>query len=229
MNTEKGRPSIGRFLRQRLAEGDRPGSVAFRARQRRWSSFMGTFPDLSDMRVLDLGGTVSFWATATATTRPAELTLINPYPGDGPALEWAEVVVADACRPPLEVRSRRYDLVYSNSTIEHVGGHARREEFAEVASEMAPHMWVQTPYRYFPVEPHFMFPLLQHLPLTIRTEAARRWPLSPAGFPTDFDDARDELMTIELLSIAEMASYFPDASIRLERMLGLPKSIIAVR
>lgn len=227
MSKEQGRSSIGRFLRLRLADGDRRGSVAFRARQRRWSSLMETFPDLSDMRVLDLGGTRSFWATAT--TRPAELTLINPFPGEGPNLDWAAVVLADACRPPHEVRTRRYDLVYSNSTIEHVGGHARREEFAKVASEMAPHMWVQTPYRYFPVEPHFMFPLLQHLPLTVRTEAARRWPLSPPGFPTDFEGARDELMTIELLSIAEMASYFPEASIRLERMLALPKSIIAVR
>ncbi len=44
-------------------------------------------------------------------------------------------------------------------------------------------LWVQTPYRYFPIEPHWIFPGFQFLPLSARTEISRRWPLGNPPFP----------------------------------------------
>jgi hypothetical protein len=218
---------VRRKFRSLLADPERPGSMANRARTARWQRLLDTFPDLADMSVLDLGGTTWYWSTAPV--RPASLTLLNP-PGWAPdVLPWAEVVPGDACGPPPEIRARRFDLVYSNSTLEHVGGHYRRQQFAEVTRTQAPQAWVQTPYRYFPVEPHFLIPGFQQLPLSIRVRLATVWPLTPSTFPTDRIAIRDELMEVELLSVTEMRSYFPDAQIMYERAAGLIKSIIAVR
>lgn len=214
-----------RSLRTLVADPTRPGSLAARARAKRWDTFESTFPRLADMSVIDLGGTVDFWASVP--TRPANLTLINPVAAPDPRLDWAEVITGDACVPPEALSGRTFDLVYSNSTIEHVGGHARRQLFADVVDRLGDHMWIQTPYRYFPIEPHFVFPWFQHLPLAARVQVAARWPLMPPHFPSDPGEIRDEVMSIELLSVTDMEDYFPMAEIIYERVAGLVKSLIA--
>lgn len=217
---------VARRVRALIADPNRPGSLSARARRRRWATLTEAFPELSSMSVLDLGGTVEFWADAAI--RPAKLTLLNPGIPDASPLPWAEALRGDACDPPAAIGTRSFDLVYSNSTIEHVGGHARRRLFADTVHRLGSHLWVQTPYRYFPIEPHFVFPWFQHLPVSARTAIATRWPLSPPQFPTDRVSAREEVMSIELLSITEMRDYFPEAELRLERSGGLVKSLIAV-
>ena len=54
-----------------------------------------------------------------------------------------EVVQGDACAGGFG----KFDLVFSNSVLEHLGGHGRRRQFADVVHESAPEWWVQTPYR----------------------------------------------------------------------------------
>ena len=214
-------------VRDRFADPTLPGSFAFRARARRWDRFATLFPDLADMSVIDLGGTAAFWQEVPV--RPSHLTLVNPAATPDPSIGWAEVVIGDACDPPASVTGRTFDLAYSNSTIEHVGGHQRRRLFADVVQRLGRHLWVQTPYRYFPIEPHFVFPLFQHLPVAARTSAMAHWPLRPSDFPTDKAQIREEVMGIDLLSISDMRSYFPDMDLEYERVLGVVKSLIAVR
>ena len=88
-----------------------------------------------------------------------------------------KAVVGDACSLPAELRGERFDLVYSNSVLEHVGGHDRRLAFAASVHELGDAHWIQTPYRYFPVEPHWLCPGLQLLPVRARAEVTLRWPL----------------------------------------------------
>ena len=87
------------------------------------------------------------------------------------------MVSGDACRPPDRVRNESYDLVFSNSLIEHVGGFANRQLCADFIRSKADRHWVQTPYRYFPIEPHWLFPGFQFLPLNARVAITRRWKL----------------------------------------------------
>ncbi len=202
--------------------GSGPGSVSGKRRLRRWDLVKKTFPDLSDMSVLDLGGTGESWKTAGL--RPRRLVLLNPY--EAGAADGAEVVVGDACDPPESIRRQHFDLVFSNSVIEHVGGHAKRLAFADTARSLADRLWVQTPYRYFPVEPHFVAPGLQFLPLALRARALMAWPISEVG---SIEEAIARLQNVELLSRTEMAAYFPDCSLVVERFGGVPKSLIAVR
>jgi hypothetical protein len=211
-------------LRSRFV--DAPGSFAARARLRRWHWFAESFPDLSSMSVIDLGGTAAAWLRAPV--KPAQVHIVNVQEPPAALPPWVKAEVADACALPAAILKHRYDLVFSNAVIEHVGGHVRRRMFADAVHRLAERHWIQTPYRYFPVEPHFLFPAFQHLPVAIRTAILRRWPLLHT--PTsDLTAARDIVLDVELLSITEVKHYFPTSEIRFERLGGLVKSVIAVK
>jgi hypothetical protein len=205
---------------------DSPDSLGAAFRRRRWERIKAEFPDIESMRVLDLGGRAQTWVTAPV--RPAHVVVVNledPTP-DLPA--WAEMHRADACRLPSEIADRDYDLVFSNSVMEHLGGHANRRAFAETVQAVAPRHYVQTPYRYFPIEPHWLFPGFQFLPVSTRGAISRRWPLvhTPSS---DRVVAIDTVMDVELLSITQMRSYFPGSDMVFERVGPLVKSIAAVK
>ena len=183
------------------------------------------FPQLPEMRVLDLGGVPEFWATAPI--RPRHVTLVNlrPHPSEH---DWIENRQGDACRLPEDLLADRFDLVVSNSVIEHLGGHARRRRFARVVRRAAPHHWVQTPYRYFPIEPHWVFPGQQFLPTVAKAVISRHWPMSHVR-SADWRKAVATALSVELLTVTELRHYFADSEIVRERFLGLTKSIIATR
>lgn len=206
-----------------------PGSVGARARAERWRVVNELFPALADLRVVDLGGTAESWLRAPV--QPKHVTVVNlTEPGE--PTSWITTVLADACDPYEAIEqatgSTSFDLVFSNSLLEHVGGHARRVEVAKAARSLAPRYWVQTPYRYFPMEPHWLFPGMQFLPAAARARIAASWPLAHSGAGT-LEQARSQVLWTELLSVTELRSYFPDARIIHERFGGLTKSLVATK
>ena len=208
---------------------DSPTSLGGRARARRWEMFMQAFPDIEKLRVLDLGGTINFWRNVP--TKPAHVTLINLSDNHEPTDKEIAAVSGDACRASEVLAESNirpeFDLVFSNSLIEHVGGHSKRLELAEQVNKLAPRNWIQTPYRYFPIEPHWVFPAMQFLPVACRTQIALRWPLG--GRAETKEAARQNVLWTELLSVTDMREYFPQSVILHERIFGLTKSLIAIR
>ena len=185
---------------------------------------MSRFPDIGEMRVLDLGGTTSHWDHAPV--RPASVTILNLMPQESSDPDRV-IVQGDVCRiPEVVVRAGPYDLVYSNSVIEHVGGHARRVEMADSVRSMGSHHWVQTPNRYFPIEPHWTFPGFQFLPARWRAELVPRWPMSWAK--PDGREALEAVLNTELIGRTEMGFLFPDSTIESEKLGFMVKSLIAV-
>lgn len=208
-------------LRDLLVNTDR--SVGEHMRRRRWEAVLRTFPQWASLRVLDLGGTPRFWQRAPI--RPASVTAINLQPADdGPGVQ---AMVGDACEADKMLPGEHFDLVFSNSLLEHLGGHAQRRKFADVVARMGDMYWVQTPYRYFPIEPHWLFPGLQFLPVSARASVAQRWPL---GFTYGWEAAavKEEVQSTELVSATEMRSYFPHGTLYWERVGGIPKSMVMV-
>ncbi len=175
------------------------------------------------MSVVDLGGTERSWDPCPV--RPGRLVLVNTP--SAKAIDRQNVVEGDACDPALLV-GETFDLVYSNSVIEHVGGHWRRQRFADTVHRLADHHWIQTPYRYFPVEPHWVFPGFQFLSPSAKVYVMSHWPL---GNYSDHDATPSEalaaVVAIELVSKAEMRHYFSGSDLLVERLYGLPKSLIA--
>jgi hypothetical protein len=212
-------------LRDVLVDG--PASAGQRLRARRWDWFRAEFPGIEAMSVIDLGGTVEAWLRAPV--QPGSVHVVNLEPDSATCLPpWIRADTADACALPDRVTSHGYDLVFSNSVLEHVGGHAQRARFAETVHKLATLHWVQTPYRYFPVEPHWLFPGFQFLPLAVRAQVSQRWPLMHTRSASK-NEALAAAMWVELLSRAELTYLFPASVIRPERFAGITKSLIAIK
>jgi hypothetical protein len=211
-------------LRFRLVDGQ--DSWGERRRVRRSGWLAEAFPALAQMSVVDLGGRVETWLRAAV--RPKHVHVLNLEEPRADLPDWAEVDRVDACALPAHIAARRYDLVFSNSVIEHVGGHERRMRFAESVHTLAEAHWVQTPYRYFPIEPHWLAPGGQFLGVRARAELARYWPLvhSPSR---NYRAALERVLWTELVDRTQMRYYFPDSELKTERLAGLTKSLIAVR
>jgi hypothetical protein len=212
-------------LRNLIVDG--PASIGQRMRSRRWEWFRDQFPEIGSMSVIDLGGTAEAWLRAPV--RPASVHVVNLEPESAnPAAEWIRAEQGDACNLPGHILSGTYDMVFSNSVLEHVGGHVQRMKFAESVHKLASAHWVQTPYRYFPVEPHWLFPGFQFLSLAARAQVSRAWPLAHSKSASR-SDGLEAAMGVELLSRSEMAYYFPSSVIRAERIVGMTKSVIAIK
>ncbi len=211
-------------IRQRITEG--PDSLGARRRALRWQWLLQAFPDLDQMDVIDLGGCLTTWLRAPVRARHVHIVNISKPPLEVP--DWADVARGDACALPAAIADRRYDLVFSNSVIEHVGGHERRARFADAVHSLSDAHWVQTPYRYFPVEPHWLVPGLQFLPVALRAAVATRWPLAHTRGRSKAAVLSTVLWT-DLIDKTQMRAYFPDSELVYERFLGLTKSLIAVR
>lgn len=60
--------------------------------------------------------------------------------------------------------NKYFDIVHSNSVIEHVGCFNSQMHFSKEIQRAAKNFWVQVPYCYFFWEPHDFFPFFQFMP-----------------------------------------------------------------
>lgn len=118
-----------RSLVHRVSDIGDPRSLASRSRRLRWIELSRRFPGLSDLRVLDLGGTPMSWLRSPV--RPKSVVTLNITDDLASSEPWITCMTGDATNPPPELRAERFDLVYSNSVIEHLGGHEARMRFIE--------------------------------------------------------------------------------------------------
>ena len=98
--------------------------------------------------------------------------------------------------------------------------------FADSVRKAGTHFWVQTPYRYFPLEPHLVFPGFQFLPPAAKVKVAQHWPLSHIRGRSDVEPVA-YVMDHELVTVTEMETLFPGADVLRERVGPLVKSLVA--
>lgn len=195
-------------------------------RARRMAMLAKTIGLRADMRVLDVGGTIEIWRLAPVMPR---IVLLNQafWPHQIAGAEG--VILGDGTTLPFPDQS--FDLVFSNSVIEHVGDRAAQARFAAEIARVGKQYWLQTPSRYFPVEQHMWTPFVHWLPRAWQAAILKRF--SVWRLVTSHNAAEREfyvnhyLDTIRLLSAADLAALFPGATIVRERFLGWTKSLIA--
>jgi hypothetical protein len=136
-------------------------------------------------------------------------------------------IEGNACDMSMFVDAQ-FDVVFSNSVIEHVGDLESQRAMAREVQRVGKRYFVQTPNLYFPIEPHFMFPYFQFLPLDVRVWLLMKLPLAWSGRFSDRDDAIDVANWVSLLNRTDFAAMFPGAEIYDERVLGLTKSFTAL-
>jgi len=195
-----------------------------RSRARRWEYLRRHIEWDEVKRVLDLGGKPGFWSDPAVLERPLEITCLN-LRGE-PSTQRVgqtsiEVVQGDATNPPVDPAS--FDLVFSNSVVEHVGGSEAIRAFVDV-TQSGPRYFLQTPNRYFPIEPHFVLPLHFLIPRRLKAVIVMVWDRGPRR--RTYQEALDRVDEIHLLTRRELAVLFPDATIVVDRKWLLPKSFM---
>lgn len=129
------------------------GPFSSRTRRRRMRKFTETLQIDQGTRVLDLGGQPAIWDTVE---KPLDITILN-LPGiaqtSHPTHHDIRFMEGDACNV-VGMEEKSFDIVFSNSVIEHVGNADFRARFAKEVRRLGKSYWVQTPSRCFPIEPH---------------------------------------------------------------------------
>ena len=176
-------------------------------------------------RVLDVGGTPGYWRLLPA---PPRVTLLNMARA-GETLPAGSWVAGDGrCLP---FRDGAFDVVFSNSVIEHVGDTDSQARFAREAMRVGRRFWVQTPNRWFPVEQHLLIPLIHWLPRRWQRVLAPRLDVARIVLRLSPDRrqfyVRHYLEDVRLLDAAGLRSLFPGARLVRERFCGWTKSLIA--
>ena len=212
-------------LLRRIADNTNPNSPAGRARARRFAFLLDLLRDLPrPVRLLDVGGTTGYWEALPTPPGEIELMILNR---DVDPAEDGRMVSGDA-RSMSEFENDSFDVVFSNSVIEHVGNRDDQRAMAEEVRRVGKRYFVQTPNFWFPLEPHFLVPGFQFLPLGARSRLLQRFDLGHIGRTRDPEAADGFVRSIRLLRASDLRELFPEARIHRERVFGLTKSLMAV-
>jgi hypothetical protein len=194
-------------------------------RKRRFELFLDVFRPAASTRILDVGGFVGDWKSAGILS---SVTCLNVVPASSqPAT--AQVVYETGDGRDMRFADQSFDIVFSNSVIEHVGVWKDQQRFAAEVRRVGRQVFVQTPNRWFFVEPHFVALFVHYLPWSLAKRLIRFCSfraLFRSGDNVNLKQLADEL---GLLSFRQVKELFPDCEIHREKMFGLTKSFIAVR
>lgn len=193
-----------------------------RAREARLKRFAELMELKPGQRVLDLGGSTGLWRFVHI---PLNITILNL---EGERIDERQynghrfTIVRGDATDVRQFADNSFDLVFSNSCIEHVGPAEKQAAFAREARRLAPAYYVQTPAVTFPIEAHTGLPFWWLYPAGVRNRLIQGWRRRRPGYGEFIDGTR-------VLRRREIERFFPDATLEAERVLGLTKSHIAWR
>lgn len=202
--------------------------ISHHFRQQRMQRFAELMRVNEETRILDVGGSPDTWRLLPFTPRVTLLNIPMSIEERDRSFHW---VAGDGCALPFA--SQSFDIVFSNSVIEHVGDAASQQAFAQETMRVGKRFFVQTPNAGFPVEQHLFMPLLHWLPRVLQRKIVPRftvweWVARPRPDQREFY-LRHYLNDVRLLRGTGLGALFPGAQLRKERVLGFAKSLIAVK
>ena len=197
-----------------------------RFRQQRFRLFIEQFNPSASTRILDVGGFPADWAGVPV---PSQITIVNLFPRDPGWLVSERITyqTGDGCKLPFADQS--FDIVFSNSAIEHLPRAEDQLRFASEALRVGKQIFVQTPNRWFPVEPHFVSLFLHYLPKQWQRPFVRWFTFRGLVRSGDNVELMQLFEELRLLSVRQMRLLFPGCHIHRERLCGLTKSLIALK
>lgn len=214
-------------LVKKLSDNKDKTSLSHKMRSRRFGFFLSLIRDLPrPLSILDIGGTIGFWEAMGFNEKDVHITLLNLYsePTGKPGFSS---VSGDATK--LGFQEQSFDIVFSNSVIEHLFDKNSQQKMAAEVARVGKRYFVQTPNYWFPLEPHWMFPCFQYLPVPARIFLTKNFSLGHIPKTPDKQKATDQVNEIRLLTKKEMKSLFPGADLYEEKFFGLNKSFVAYR
>lgn len=213
------------------------------SRQKRQEMFLETFSIDRDTKILDLGGNDGSYIASVlgdSDFRPENVFLADIDRGTvesgSSRFGFIPVVLDESGQLPFD--SSFFDIVFCSSVIEHVTlpkdqvwhctsgklfrklALEKQKDFANEIIRVGKNYFVQTPYKWFPLETHTQLPFMSFIP---------RFILVPLIKVTNRFWIKKTQPDWNLLGKEDYRFFFPDATILEEKTLLFTKSIIAVR
>jgi hypothetical protein len=215
-------------LVRRLADDENTDSLANRLRNRRFQLFEAFVAKLPrPLNILDVGGTNAFWEQRGWAGRHDVRIITLNLEAEPQRFDNIEPGVGDATNLG-QFGDRSFDLVFSNSVIEHLFSFENQRKMASEIQRVGKAYWVQTPNFWFPMEPHFHVPMWQWMPMEVRVFLIRRWRCGWRGPCSDLTKARELVAELRLMRRHELEMMFPGGTLIPERFCGVVKSWTAV-
>jgi hypothetical protein len=222
-----------------------PTSLSSRMRLRRDQKFL--IPVLErcaveagrPIAVLDIGGRIRTWELNGLLDRSIieHLVIANYHEVGVPKPPHPKVTyMDDVDGRDLPFAAHDFDLVFSNSVIEHVGERDSQRTMISEILRVGGSVFLQCPNKRFPIEPHFfqppyVVPYFQYLPARARVWLVQRLPLAHCGTANDRAHAKSIVDDVHLLTMGQLRRLFPaeiNASFHTEKIFGFNKSLIAI-
>lgn len=220
-------PNVMQLIK-RLVDISNPKSMAFAWRSKRFRYFEELLKrNPTQNKILDVGGSSLIWEQMGFHNHQRyEITIANL---SIPATKQSNFlyIVCDATNMS-ELADQSFDFVYSNSVIEHVGDRKARRAVVEEIRRVARHFYLQTPNKFFPIEPHFLFPFYQFLPTWLQTLLIRFFNLGHMPKASSWSQATAAVASVELMTLSELRDLFPNEVIIREKVCGMTKSFIVI-
>lgn len=215
------------MILKRLSDNYREDSLANRLRKKRFLLFKQIISEIpKPIKILDVGGEANFWKVmGLELGQDVEITLLNLYANSEPGFTS---IVGDARAMP-QFKDLEFDIVFSNSVIEHVGDYNQQKKMADEIIRIGKKYFVQTPSKYFPIEPHFLVPYFQLMPLWLKMFLVMNFKLGWTEKASTKEQAKQLAESARLLSEKEFLNLFPGAKLYREKFMGMTKSFVVYR
>ena len=198
-------------LLKRLADNTYLGGLRTRMRKKHHAFFIELIQSLhKPIKILDVGGTELYWkAMELPESLEFKVVLLNLDEHDVSLKGFISVVgnVTDM----KEMEDRSFDVVFSNSVIEHVGDLRAQRHMANEVTRIGKRYFIQTPNYWFPMEPHLLVSGFQWLSRALRVWLIRHFNLGWHKRITDL------VNHTRLLTKNGFQSLFPDAKLYEEK------------
>ncbi len=214
-----------KFLKK-FADPKRGDSLTTRTRKKNFELFKSLVAPLpKPLKILDIGGTQQYWEEVGFIEEKAVEVLLLNLSSEKTTFPNFRSIAGDA-RDLGEFEDKEFDIVFSHSVIEHVGGFDDQRKMADEIRRLGKRYFIQTPNRFFPIEPHFLFPMFQFIPLFMKVWLVTHFDIGWYRRTPDREKALEIVNSIRLLTRKELQKIFPAATIYREKILGLTKSFL---
>ncbi len=202
---------------------EKKNSLGNKFREKRFKFFLEKFESLKKpINLLDIGGKINFWENrGLAGNVNYKITVLN-IEKEKSNYSNINCELSDATNLS-QFKNKSFDVVFSNSVIEHLYNLDNQKKMASEIIRVGKKYIIQTPNKYFFIEPHYLLPFFQFLPISIKFFILTQTKLSRLK-KWDKELARQYINEIRLMTLEEIKKLFPSGKIYYEKFLGMNKS-----
>jgi predicted SAM-dependent methyltransferase len=198
-------------------------SLGNQFREKRFSFFLEKINKIQKpVTILDVGGKINFWENrGLAGNLKYIITIVN-IEKEKSSYSNLNTVIGNAT-DLSQFNDKSFDIVHSNSVIEHLYNFENQKKMASEIIRIGQKHIVQTPNKYFFLEPHYLLPFFHYLPDKLKYFILTKTKLSRLK-KWDKNFAIQYINEIRLLSEKETKTLFPKSTIYYEKFFGMNKS-----